>query len=350
VVNTAGTISDIIRSREGQLVLNFESGLYIQQELKLNDRLNVSYGFRQSFLIGKDVFYTSPEPRGSATYLFNENQSVKIGYSRMTQYLHLVSSSAVALPTDLWYPVTKKVRPIHSNQVAVGYNHNFPKLKTLASIELYYKHMRNLIEYREGAVLVLNDNYENELIEGVGESYGMELFLQRNSGRFTGWIGYTISWTTRQFDELNNGQRYYARYDRRHDLSFVGTCEVTKRFIISGVWVYSTGQRFTPVIGYFLMPNSSTTNVNTLPIYGERNGTVLPAAHRLDISFIIKSREKSKRKWMKWQGEWSFGAYNFYNRAQPYRVEVQANDDGSLKYVSRGLFGFIPFISYNFRY
>jgi CarboxypepD_reg-like domain/TonB-dependent Receptor Plug Domain len=350
VVNTAGTISDIIRSREGELVVNFESGLYIQQELKVRDNLNVSYGFRQSFLIGSDVFYTSPEPRGSVTYLFNENQSVKLGYSRMTQYLHLVSSSAIALPTDLWYPVTKKVKPIYSNQIAAGYNHNFPKLKTIASIEVYYKHMRNLIEYREGAVLVLNDNYENELIEGQGESYGMELFLQRNAGRFTGWIGYTISWTTRQFDEINNGKKYYARYDRRHDLSFVGTCEITKRFIISAVWVYSTGQRFTPVIGYFLMPNSSTTNVNTLPIYGERNGTVLPAAHRMDISFIIKSREKANRKWMKWQGEWSFGAYNLYNRAQPYRVEVQSNDDGSLKYVSRGLFGFIPFISYNFRY
>jgi hypothetical protein len=116
------------------------------------------------------------------------------------------------------------------------------------------------------------------------------------------------------------------------------------------VWVYSTGQRFTPVIGYFLMPNSSQTNVNTLPIYGERNGTVLPSAHRLDISFIFKSKEKGTRKWMKWQGEWSFGAYNVYNRAQPYKIQLETSEDGTVKYVSKGLFGFIPFIAYNFRY
>lgn len=350
VVNTAGEISDLIRSREGQLVLNFETGIYFQHEWQARENLNVSYGFRESFLVAKDAFYTSPEPRVAATFVINEEQSVKLSYSRMTQYLHLVSSSAVALPTDLWYPVTKRVKPIYSDQVALGYNHNFPKLKSIVTIEGYYKFMHNLIEYREGAVLVLNDNYENELIAGNGESYGMELFFQRNAGRLTGWIGYTISWTTRKFDGLNNGNEYYARYDRRHDLSFVGTWEATPRFVLSAVWVYSTGQRFTPVIGYFLMPNSSTTNVNTLPIYGERNSTVLPSAHRLDISLTFKSKAKADRRWMKWQGEWSIGAYNFYNRAQPYRIELESNPDGSVKYVSRGLFGFIPFVAYNFRY
>jgi len=350
VVNTAGTISDFVRSREGQLVLNFESGIYFQHEWAARHNLNLSYGFRESFLIAKDKVYTSPEPRVAATYVINEDQSIKLSYCRMTQYLHLVSSSAIALPTDLWYPVTKNVKPIYSNQIAAGYNYNFPKIKSIASVEVYYKHMHNLIEYREGAVLVLNDNYENELISGDGESYGLEFFYQKNSGKLTGWVGYTLSFTTRQFDGLNGGAKYYARFDRRHDFSFVGTWEITKRFVLSGVWVYSTGQRFTPVIGYFLMPNSSQTNVNTLPIYGERNSTVLPSAHRLDISLIFKSKEKGTRRWMKWQGEWSIGAYNVYNRAQPYRIELESNDDGSVKYVSKGLFGFIPFIAYNFRY
>ena len=350
VVNTAGTISDFVRSREGKLVLNFESGIYFQHEWQARANLNLSYGFRQSFLIGKDKTYTSPEPRIAATFILNEDQSIKVSYCRMTQYLHLVSSSAIALPTDLWYPVTKNVKPIYSNQIAAGYNYNFPKIKSIASVEVYYKHMRNLIEYREGAVLVLNDNYESELISGTGESYGLEFFFQKNSGKLTGWVGYTLSYTTRQFDGLNNGEKYFARYDRRHDFSFVGTWEITPRFVLSGVWVYSTGQRFTPVIGYFLMPNSSQTNVNTLPIYGERNSTVLPSAHRLDISLIFKSKEKGTRRWMKWQGEWSIGAYNFYNRAQPYRIELASNPDGSVKYVSKGLFGFIPFIAYNFRY
>lgn len=350
VVNTAGEISDFVRSREGSLVVNFESGIYFQHEWQARHNLNLSYGFRQSFLIGKEKTYTSPEPRVAATFILNEDQSIKLSYCRMTQYLHLVSSSAIALPTDLWYPVTKNVKPIYSNQVAAGYNYNFPKIKSIASVEVYYKHMRNLIEYREGAVLVLNDNYENELIAGNGESYGLEFFFQKNSGKLTGWVGYTLSFTTRQFDGLNNGEKYYARYDRRHDFSFVGTWEITPRFVLSGVWVYSTGQRFTPVIGYFLMPNSSSTNVNTLPIYGDRNSTILPSAHRCDISLIFKSKEKGTRRWMKWQGEWSVGAYNVYNRAQPYRIELQSNTDGSVKYVSKGLFGFIPFLAYNFRY
>ncbi|HTF03761.1 MAG TPA: TonB-dependent receptor [Bacteroidia bacterium] len=350
VVNTAGTISDFVRSREGELVVNFESGIYFQHEWQARHNLNLSYGFRQSFLVGKDKTYTSPEPRVAATFILNEDQSIKLSYCRMTQYLHLVSSSAIALPTDLWYPVTKNVKPIYSNQIAAGYNYNFPKIKSIASVEVYYKHMHNLIEYREGAVLVLNDNYENELIPGDGESYGLEFFFQKNSGKLTGWVGYTLSFTTRQFNGLNAGEKYYARYDRRHDFSFVGTWEITPRFVLSGVWVYSTGQRFTPVIGYFLMPNSSSTNVNTLPIYGDRNSTVLPSAHRLDVSLIFKSKEKGTRRWMKWQGEWSIGAYNFYNRAQPYRIELESNPDGSVKYVSKGLFGFIPFLAYNFRY
>lgn len=350
VVNTAGTISDFIRSREGNLVLNSETGIYFQHEWQARHNLNVSYGFRESFLIAKDAFYTSPEPRVAATYILNEEQSIKLSYCRMTQYLHLVSSSAIALPTDLWYPVTKRVKPIYSDQVAVGYNHNFPKLKSIVTVEAYYKFMKNLIEYREGAVLVLNDNYENELISGNGESYGFEFFFQRNSGKLTGWVGYTISWTTRKFDGLNGGKEYYARYDRRHDLSVVGTWEATPRFVLSAVWVFSTGQRFTPVIGYFLQPNSSQTNINTLPIYGDRNSTVLPSAHRLDISLTFKSKAVSNRRWLKWQGEWSIGAYNFYNRAQPYRIELESNPDGSVKYVSKGLFGFIPFVAYNFRF
>jgi hypothetical protein len=350
VVNTAGEISEFIRSREGQLMLNFETGLYIQHDHQITERWNLAYGFRQSVLIAKGATYTSPEPRLAATFIIDEKNSIKASYARMTQYVHLVSSSAIALPTDLWYPVTKRTKPLHSNQVAIGFNHNFPKAKTIVSIEGYYKHMRNLIEYREGAVLVLNDNYEDELVAGTGQSYGTELFIHKTDGRITGWIGYTLAWTTRQFDELNGGQPFYARYDRRHDLSIVATGEITKRFLVSAVWVYSTGQRFTPVIGYFAMPNSSNTNINTLPIYGERNGTVLPSAHRLDISFIIKSKDQTTRKWLKWQGEWSFGFYNFYNRAQPYRIEVVQTDSGNFKYVSRGLFGTIPFFAYTFRY
>ncbi len=348
VVNTSGDISALVKSRDGNLINTQEVALYANHEYDINARLKINYGLRLPMLYTQQTIYVNPEPRFSSSYLINEKQSIKFSYSQMHQYLHLVSSSAIALPTDLWYPVTKKIKPLQSDQIALGYNYLFEKIKTTISVEAYYKHMKNLIEYREGAVLLLNDNYEDELVKGKGDAYGVELFVQKTAGKFTGWVGYTISWSTRKFDELNNGKMFYAKNDRRHDLSIVASYEFTKRITTSVVWVYSSGQRFTPITGYFSMPNSSLTQIDLLPIYAEKNSVVLPSSHRLDVSVILKS--KLKRKWMKWVGEWHLGAYNFYNRAQPYRVEVAGNEDGTFKYQAKGLFGFIPFVAYNFKF
>ena len=266
----------------------------------------------------------------------------------MKQYLHLVSRSAVTLPTDLWYPATKRIKPLSSDQLAVSYNRHLKKVKSMFTIEGYYKWMRNMIDYREGAVLILNDNYEDELVTGKGWAYGAEAFLSKTKGKLTGWIGYTISWSRRQFKDLNHGKPYYAKYDKRHDISVVASYEFTKRFSISSVWVYSTGQRFTAIIGNYVMPNSSITGVDILPIYGEKNSVVLPPSHRLDISFIFKTREN--RKYFKYGGEWHLGAYNVYNRAQPQRVEIVGDGKGGYKYQAVGIFGFIPFVAYNFKF
>jgi hypothetical protein len=347
VVNTSGEISEQLKSKEGKLISTQEIGAYINHEYDPFARLKINYGLRLSTLITNTVYF-NPEPRASVAFIIKENQSVKLSYSRMCQYLHLVSSSSIALPTDLWYPVTAKVKPQQSDQVAIGYNYLFKKIKTTVSIESYYKKMKNLVEYREGAVLLLNDNYEDELVKGKGDAYGFEFFAQRMSGKFTGWIGYTISWSTRKFDDLNHGKTFYAKYDRRHDISVVASYDFTKRFSASVVWVFSTGQRFTPITGYFSMPNSSLTHIDLLPVYADKNSQQFPVSHRLDISFIFKSR--LDRKWMKWTGEWHIGAYNVYNRAQPYRVEVVGKNDGSFKYQAKGLFGFIPFVAYNFKF
>ncbi|MGQ0829512.1 MAG: TonB-dependent receptor [Bacteroidota bacterium] len=347
VVNTSGQISEVLKSKEGDLISTQEIAAYINHEYDPFARLKINYGLRLSTLVTNAVYF-NPEPRISAAFTIKENQSVKLSYSRMFQYLHLVSSSAIALPTDLWYPVTAKVKPQKSDQVALGYNYLFEKIKTTVSLEGYYKKMQNLVEYREGAVLLLNDNYEDELVKGTGEAYGFEFFVQKMSGRLTGWIGYTISWSTRKFPDLNRGKTFYAKNDRRHDVSVVASYDFTKRISASVVWVFSTGQRFTPVTGYFAMPNSSLTHIDLLPIYADKNSQQLPASHRLDISIILKSR--LDRKYMKWTGEWHVGAYNVYNRAQPYRVEVVGKDDGSFKYQAKGLFGFIPFVAYNFKF
>lgn len=348
-INSTGIVSEFIKSTEGKIILTQELAFYINHEFDVTERIKLNYGLRQSLLLtDKGRIYLNPEPRFSAAFTINEKQSVKLSYSRMVQYMHLVSSSSLALPTDIWYPVSNDIKPQKSDQVALGYNYLFDKIKTTVTVEAYYKKLNNLIEYREGANLILNENYEKELVVGKGDSYGFEFFTQKMSGRFSGWVGYTISWATRQFDGLNQGKTYYAKYDRRHDLSIVGSFEFTKRVSTSAVWIFSTGQRFTPVTGTFVMPNSSLTSVDMLPIYADRNTGQLPNSHRLDLSFIVKS--KPHRRFFKWTGEWSFGAYNFYNRAQPNKVVVEQNPDGSSKYVAKGIFGCIPFFAYNFKF
>lgn len=348
VVNTSGEISEFLRSKEGNLISTQEWGVYGGHERTIDSLFKVYYGLRLSLLTGDSFAYGGFEPRFSVNYSLSETKSIKFAYSRMKQYVHLVSSSSIALPTDLWYPVTKNVKPQSSDQIATGYVQKIKKINSLLTIEAYYKWLNNLIEYKEGAVLLLNDNYESELIKGKGKgkAYGFEFFLQKSSGKFTGWIGYTLSWATRKFDELNYGKKYFAKYDRRHDLSLVGTYEFTKRFSFSAVWVYSTGQRFTALTGNFFMPNSALSNVDILNIYSGKNEIVLPPSHRLDINFILKT--KKRKYWV--EGEWNFGAYNFYNRAQPYKIEIVANPNGTYKYQAKGLFGFIPSVAYNFKF
>lgn len=349
VVSSAGVISELVKSTEGKLIHTQQLDFYANHEFDATARIKINYGVRQSHVLtdgGK--IYINPEPRFSTAFKINEKQSIKFSFSNMVQYLHLVSNSSIALPTDVWYPVSNKIAPQKCKQYAFAYNYLFEKISSTFTFETYYKKLSNLIEYREGANLILNENYENELVVGKGEAFGFEFFLQKTSGRFSGWVGYTLSWANRQFDALNNGKTYYAKYDRRHDISFVGNYDFTKRVSASAVWVFYTGERFTPVTGAFIMPNASLTSVDSYLIYADRNSGVFPSTHRLDFSVIIKSR--LNRKYMKWTGEWHLGAYNVYNRAQPTRVAIRHNADGSAKYVAQGIFGFIPFVAYNFKF
>lgn len=347
IINTSGEISDFLKSQKGDAIISQEIGLYANNDYNYSSSLKINYGLRNSFLTTKGKVYAGLEPRLSTNYTLSEKQSLKGSYSRMKQYMHLVSSSSFALPTDLWYPATKNVKPLSADQISIGYTRNLEKIKTLFTFETYYKWMRNLIEYREGAVLLLNNNYEDELVSGKGKAYGFEFFLNRTEGKFTGWIGYTISWTKRQFDDINKGKEYFDKYDRRHDISVVGTYDFTKRFSFSAVWIFATGSRFTPLVGNFFMPNASLTSVDMLPIYTEKNAIVLPSTHRLDINFIFKTQDR--KKW-KGKGEWHIGAYNTYNRAQPQTIQIVSNPDGTYKYQAIGLFGFFPSVAYEFKF
>ncbi|GAB5410150.1 MAG: TonB-dependent receptor [Balneolaceae bacterium] len=344
VVSTSGDIGDFVDDRKGELIENTEWAVYAGNERDVSEKLKINIGLRYSFTLTEKKLYTGPEPRFSARYKIDNKNSVKVSYSLMRQYMHRVSSSSIALPTDLWYPVTRNVKPQRSNQFALGYTRIFPKNQLSFTIETYYKNLQNLIEYREGASLILNDNFERELISGRGTSYGIEFLLRKKYGSFTGWASYSLSKTSRTFEGLNNGNTFPAKYDRRHVANLVSMIELNDRVTFSAVWSFQSGAWFTPQTGQFLMPNASLTEVELIPIYGSRNGTQLGSSHRLDINFILKPRGKRS-----FGGEWHIGAYNFYNRAAPFRVDIQ-NNGVAYEYVQQGLFGFIPSIAYNFNF
>lgn len=350
VVASAGEISEFLSNQPGSLLSSQEMAVYGGADHELNTRIKINAGMRLSGTTVQGAFYGGIEPRISGRYTLTENSSVKAGYSRMYQYMHRVSSSSIALPTDLWYPVTSRVKPQNADQVAVGYNHYLPKINLGITVEGYYKHMRNLIEYREGANLILNDNFEDELVTGTGDSYGVEFLLRRKSGKLSGWIGYTLSWAKRHFEELNEGQPYWAKYDRRHDVSVVGIWEISPKFSLSGVFVYQSGRRFTAQVGQYVMPNASLTGVDIIPIYAERNSVQMPSTHRLDLNMVFKTNPLNKDgEPRRFKSEWHVGAYNVYNRASPYRINIVPAENG-YKYQSPGLFGFLPFVAYNFEF
>jgi outer membrane cobalamin receptor len=345
IVTTEGEISEVLKSQTGTKLSPQEFAAYAENEYKPVANLAFNYGLRVSGLVTSGKVYLGLEPRLAGSYQVSENSAFKAGYTRSFQYLHLVSNSSVLLPTDLWYPVTRNVKPQFSDQYSAGFSHLFPSRHTTVSLEGYYKKMHRLIEYREGAQLLLNNNYENELLSGSGEAWGGEVFIHKTQGRFNGWVGYSLSWATRQFDGLNNGKTFYAKYDRRHDISVALNYEISKRLSVSAVWVYATGQRFTGRLGQYLVPKPGYTGVDVLPIYTDRNALQFSPSHRLDLNLVLKNKPHKR-----WQSEWAFGAYNVYNQAQPYRVQVEPNGQGGYRYQQIGLFGFIPSVAYNFKF
>jgi hypothetical protein len=347
LISVQGDITDLLRDKPAGRILNQEMAVYLGLDYVVDDRWRLNLGGRASGSAVEGIFYAGLEPRVSARWQWTDRHALKFGYARMKQYLHLVSSSSLALPTDLWYPVTRRVGPGASDQLSVGWYTYFGSGDGYQfSAEVYGKALHRLIEYREGARLLLNDNYEDELVRGRGRAAGVELLLQKASGHLSGWIGYTLSVATRRFPELNQGQPYFARYDRPHDVSVVANYDFTRRFGVSAAWVYSSGSPFTPVVAKYLMPYPNYAGVDLLPVYPLRNSWRLNPAHRLDIDFVFRSRNRKRGR-----GEWHIGAYNVYNRAQPNRVVLVFDEaTGKEKYQERGLFGIIGSLSYNYRF
>ncbi len=368
-----------------------ESAVYFQDEWDINEKIKVNLGLRQSYFLHTGSFtryiyppstgllgagspqtiqygngekvsdYWGIEPRISGRYLIKEGSSIKAGYNRNFQYVHLNSFSPTSLPTDVWLPSTDRLRPQFSDQYSVGYFRDFKENKWESSVEVYYKDMFNVSEYQEGAdpSQTVNDNIDNLLWFGKGWSYGAEFFLKRNTGDFTGWIGYTWAKTMRQFDEINDGRPFPSRWDRRHDFNFVMNYKINERADIGFVFVYATGNAITlPLSRYFYQGN-------VIDVYGDRNSFRMAPYHRADISLNLISKKSIERKEMAklnpqlkkrvFVSSWNFSIYNLYNRRNPYFIYFAAEGDFSqgsfqTKAYQVSLFPILPSVTWNFEF
>jgi outer membrane receptor for ferrienterochelin and colicin len=331
--NSAGVISDTTVGEKS--IFGTETDAYIEDDVLLTSLLKANIGVHVTGFNVRSKFYNSVQPRLAFRYLINDKLSAKASFVQMNQYISLLTNSSIGLPTDLWVPSTDKIPPQLSRQVAAGLAYQYDA-GIEVSVEGYYKTMDNVIEYKEGSSFFNSaTGWEDKVEVGKGKSYGAELFLQKKKGKFTGMLGYTLSWTNRTFANLNGGQTFPYKYDRRNDFKVAGVYALSKTIELSAEWVYGTGNATTLPIGYSLGLNGQE---NT--IYGPRNGYRMPAYHRGDLG--IKFTKEKKR----WTRSWVLGVYNVYNRQNPFFIY----DDGLGNFKQVSLFPVIPSISYQFKF
>jgi len=349
VISTKGEISNYLASKKGPTQQALENAIYGNIGFDKNVRWKFNAGLRVSNCFVKNKAYFGLEPRLVASYGLNKNDAIKFSYTRMYQYIHRVSSSSIALPTDLWYPVTAKVKPQNADQISLGYNNYLAKWGIKLTTEAWYKWMRNLVEYQPGSSLILNNNYEELLVQGKGQSYGLEFMAQKEEGRLNGWISYTLNYTKRDFTFNTGREVFWAKYDRRHNFNITGNYEITKRFTISAIWEYISGSRFTPIIGQYAQPNASLTEIEIIPIYSKRNAVRMSPTNRVDVNFVFKNKTTKKIK-----SEWYIGGYNITRAVTPYTIRIEPlnpnKPEAGYGYVQRGLFGFVFSIGWNFKF
>ncbi len=328
-----------------QLHFAHELFSYIEDEFKLGNKLKGNIGLHVSgFLVGNSN-YISYQPRFSGRYLLNESSSLKFSYAAMTQFLHLLTNTGIGMPTDLWLPATEQIAPQFSDQWAIGYATTI-KNKFEISVEGYYKTMDNLIEYKDGASFFNTElDWQQKVEVGRGWSYGGELLIEKKVGKTTGWIGYTLSWTNRQFENLNFGEVFPYRYDRRHDIGIAVTHEINDNINMGFVWVYGTGNAVTLGLErYRSVFDTQFQWGGEIEHIEQRNNYRMPAYHRLDISINFKKQ----KEW----GERTFsvGVYNIYNRQNPFYLEFGYDENNNRQLYQYSLFPMIPSINYAFKF
>ncbi len=347
-----------------------EAAVYLQDDWEIGEKWKVNYGIRYSSFTQTGPFtryirdanqnpvdsttykslepiktYGGFEPRITFRYAIDDETSIKAAVTRNLQYIHLVSNSGTTLPTDLWVPSTYVVKPQLSWLYAAGLFKNFNDNKYETSLEVYYKDMQNQVDYKEGYTPGLNDP-ENDFVFGKGWSYGTELLVNKLKGRLTGWVGYTLSWTWRKFKDLNDGERYPVKYDRRHDLSVVGNYDINRKWKFGAVFVYGTGNAITLPERFYVINGVLTQEYSKLNQYRQK------AYHRLDFSATYTPVPKKKRKV---NGYWVFSIYNVYSRLNPYFIYFDQTGtpvNGDVKVEARqvSLFPILPAVTWNFKF
>ncbi|MCB0644043.1 MAG: TonB-dependent receptor, partial [Phaeodactylibacter sp.] len=342
-----------------------EAGWYVQDEWRLHPSLAVNMGLRLSYFQRLGPYtsksngqvyeqgepaedYWGLEPRLTLRWRTGRNSSIKGGLARTYQYLHLVSNSTSTLPLDVWVPSSELVKPQIGWQYGIGYFQNLFSDNYETAVEVYYKDLQNQIDYRENYVNNVADDLESQFVFGTGRSYGVELFFKKRFGDLNGWIGYTWSKTERIFPEINQGLPYPTTYDRRHDVSVVGNYQLSDRWSFGAIFVYGTGNAFTPLKSLYLIEQNLTVE------YGGRNSARLPAYHRLDLSATFTPKPEAARQ-RRFYSDWTFSIYNVYNRQNPFFVYYYLDTDlnaGSAKASAYqvSLFPIIPSVSWNFRW
>ncbi|MBL7139169.1 MAG: TonB-dependent receptor [Bacteroidales bacterium] len=347
---------------------SLETGVYASNEQKAGEHWTFKYGIRFSMFqnigpgtifnfdslynpIDSTVYtagkfyntYVGIEPRIGILYTFNERSSFKASYSRTNQYLQLAQNSTAGTPLDIWFPASPNVKPQVADQGALGYFRNFRRNTIETSVEVYYKHMNHVIDFKDFAELLLNEKLEGEVREGKGWSYGAEFLVRVNEKKFGGWVSYTLSKSMRKIPEINNGNPYPAPYDKPHNIAIVANYQIHPRWSVSANWVYATGNPVTFPIG------RAEIGGKVIPIYSDRNAYRYQDYHRLNLSLTFYSKVKEGKRF-KW--DINASAYNVYNRHNTWSVNfVQDNENPTITYAEKiYLFGIVPSITFNFHF
>ena len=352
-----------IESKEGRNGL--ENAIYLSNYFKANDNLSIDYGMRFSSysLMGGDAYnqyegdqiintikldknsfgktYLNPEPRITTNYRLNEVVSLKAGYARNVQHLHLLSNSTATSPADQWIGNSYNILPEIADQISIGYVQGFKKNNIELSTEMYYKNIQNQVDYKDGANINTVKDVESELLNGIGRAYGLEFLLKKKEGILSGWIGYTLSKTERKINGINDNQWYNAKQDRTHDLSVVGVYTINSRWSASAVFVYNTGNAVTLPSGKYEIQGQ------TVYQYSSRNANRMPANHRMDISFTYDVKRTKKI-----QESWNFSLYNVYGKENAYTIsfEEDPKDPSVTKIIQTALFKWVPSVTYQFKF